>query len=278
VQLTDPKGRHRTITLSTGEEFHTHRGRLVHDDFIGQDEGVVVNSSGGTPYLALRPLLSDFVLGMKRGPTIVYPKDAAVIVGLLDLFPGAVVAEAGVGSGALTCSLLRAVGPRGRVLSYEVRPEFAAVAETNVHRWFGSPPPGWRLRMGAMQEMLGEETCHAVALDMLAPWECVDAAYEALVPGGVLVAYVATATQMSRVVETLREAGGWTDPQAQETLLRGWHLEGLAVRPDHRMQGHTGFLVSTRRLATGSAGLPRRSRPAPGAYGPDYKGPNQRAE
>ncbi len=277
VQLTGPKQRLHTITLEPGREFHTSKGAVAHDDLIGRPEGVVVRATGGTPYLALRPLLSDYVLGMPRGATIVYPKDAAAIVGLADVFPGARVVEAGVGSGALTCSLLRAVGDEGEVLSYERRADFAEVARSNVEVFYGGPHPAWTLTVGDLVEsLLGPDAPAAVdrvVLDMLAPWECVGAVAGVLVPGGVLVAYVATTTQLSRLVETLRVDARWTEPAAQETLLRGWHLEGLSVRPEHRMNAHTGFLVAARRLAEGTVLPPRRTRPAKGAYGEDYDGP-----
>ncbi len=273
VQLTDPKGRHHTITLVPGREFHTHKGALAHDAMIGQPEGVVITTLAGVPYLVLRPLLRDFVLSMPRGATVVYPKDAAAIVGLADIFPGATVVEAGVGSGALTCSLLRAVGPTGRVLSFERRPDFAEIARGNVQRFLGGPQPNWEVTVGDLQDTLEARDVHRVVLDMLAPWECVDAVADALMPGGIVVTYLATTTQLSRMAETLRADGRFTEPEAQELLLRTWHLEGLAVRPDHRMTGHTGFLLAARRLAPGTVLPARRTRPAPGAYGSDYTGP-----
>jgi tRNA (adenine57-N1/adenine58-N1)-methyltransferase len=273
VQLSDPRGKMHTITLEAGKEFHTHRGRLPHDDLLGRPEGSVVTSSNGTAYLALRPILDDFVLAMPRGAQVIYPKDAARIVGLANLGPGARVAEAGVGSGAMTCSLIRAVADEGHVYSYERRADFAEIADGNVTRWFGCRPASWTLTVGDLVESLAETDLDAVVLDMLAPWECVDAVWNALAPGGVLVGYVATTTQLSRLVETLRVFGGWTEPRAEETLMRTWHLEGLAVRPDHRMNGHTGFLVTTRRLAAGTVLPPKRRRPSPGSYGSDYTGP-----
>ena len=266
VQLTDPKGRKSTIELVPGKEFHTHRGQIAHDDLIGQPEGVVVTSAAGTTYLALRPLLSDYVLSMPRGATVVYPKDAAQIVQMADVFPGARVLEAGAGSGALSCSLLRAVGSAGYVSSYERRADFAEVAGKNVARFFGEHPPTWRLTVGELTESCDDEDIDRVVLDMLAPWDVLDVVAKAMVPGGVLCAYVATTTQLSRVVETMREHGSFTEPQPFETLLRGWHVDGLAVRPDHRMIGHTGFLVTTRRLAPGILPPPRRRRPAKGAH------------
>lgn len=267
-----------TITLVPGGEFHTHRGRLPHDDLIGQPEGIVVTSSNGSQYLALRPILDDFVLSMPRGAQVIYPKDAARIVGLANLGAGARVGEAGVGSGALTCSLIRAVGDGGEVHSYERRAEFAEVAVGNVTTYFGFRPSCWNLRIGDLVDTLDLTDLDAFVLDMLAPWECVDAVWSALAPGGVLVAYVATTTQMSRLVETMRVAGGWTEPRAEESLLRTWHLEGLAVRPQHHMNGHTAFLVTARRLAEGTVLPPRRRKPAPGAYGPDYVGPGSEAD
>ena len=274
VQLTDPKGRHHTFTLVSGKQFHTHKGAIDHDSLIGGPEGVLVTSTGSTTYLALRPLLSDFVLSMPRGATVVYPKDAGQIVAQADLFPGAHVIEAGVGSGALTCSLLRAVGDAGLVSSYERRADFAEIARANVEAFFGAAHPGWTLTVGDLVERLAEEPpgrpVDRVVLDMLAPWECVGAVAEVMAPGGVFCSYVATTTQLSRLVETLRTHTGFTEPQANETIMRGWHVEGLAVRPEHRMIGHTGFLVTSRRLAAGVVAPTRRRRPAKGAYGDDW--------
>ncbi|MDT7615100.1 MAG: tRNA (adenine57-N1/adenine58-N1)-methyltransferase catalytic subunit, partial [Pseudonocardiales bacterium] len=249
VQLTDPKGRHYTVTLEAGAEYHTHRGGLRHDDLIGKPEGSLVVSPSGTPYLALRPRLADYVLSMPRGAQVIYPKDAAQILMWGDVFPGARVLEAGAGSGALTCSLLQAVGPTGSVLSYEIRDDHAEHAERNVRGFFGDAPPNWTLRVADLHTHDGAaEPVDRVVLDMLAPWEQLDVVAKALIPGGVLVGYVATTTQLSRVVEDLRTQQCWTEPQAWECLVRPWHVVGLAVRPDHRMQGHTAFLVTARRL------------------------------
>ena len=266
VQLTDSKGRMHTVTLVAGKDFHTHKGAFRHDDLIGRPEGTVVTSTGGTAYLALRPLLSDFVLSMPRGAAVIYPKDSGQIVHMADVFPGARVVEAGVGSGALTMALLRAVGDEGRVSSYERRADFAKVARGNVEAFFGGEHPAWRLTVGDLAESLDDTDVDAVVLDMLAPWECLDAVAGALRPGGVLVVYVATTTQLSKTAEAVREHKTFTEPQAWEAIVRGWHLEGLAVRPQHRMVGHTGFLLSTRRLAPGVPPPLRRRRPAPGAY------------
>jgi tRNA (adenine57-N1/adenine58-N1)-methyltransferase len=265
VQLTDPKGRMHTIELVAGKEFHTHRGQIPHDDLIGQPEGIVVSSAAGTAYLALRPLLADFTLSMPRGAAVVYPKDAAQIVAMADVFPGARVVEAGAGSGALSCSLLRAVGDHGSVHSYERREDFAAIAAANVETFFEGPHPAWQVTVGDLVETCDDTDIDRVVLDMLAPWETLETVAGVLVPGGVVCAYVATTTQLSRTVEGLREHGGFTEPQSWETLIRGWHVDGLAVRPEHRMIGHTGFLVTSRRLAPGVAAPARRRRPSKGA-------------
>ncbi len=250
VQLTDSKGRHYTMILAEGQEYHTHRGALAHDDVIGSQEGSVVTSSGGSHYLALRPLLPDYVLSMPRGAQVIYPKDAAQIVMWGDIYPGARVLEAGAGSGALTCSLLRAVGAEGSVQSYEIRDDHAEHAERNVEKFFGTKPGNWSLRVADLSTHTGE--VDRVVLDMLAPWDQLPTVAEHLVPGGVLTVYVATVTQLSRITEALREQQCWTEPESWETLMRPWHVVGLAVRPDHRMVAHTAFLLTARRLADGT--------------------------
>lgn len=266
VQLTDPKGRLHTITLKPGAQFHTHRGMFEHERLIGAPEGTVVTNTGGISFLALRPLLADYVLSMPRGAAVVYPKDAGQIVAMADIFPGARVVEAGVGSGALTMSLLRAVGDLGHVHSVEIRAEFADIARANVETFFGGTHPAWRLTVGDLAEVLDDVeapgSVDRIVLDMLTPWECLPAAATALIPGGVVMAYVATATQLSRMAEAIRADGRFTEPNAWESMVRGWHLEGLAVRPQHRMVGHTGFLITTRRLADGVAPPHRTRRPA----------------
>lgn len=265
VQLTGPKGRLNTVTLEAGGAFHTHRGILSHDLVIGQPDASVVTSSNGIEYLALRPLLTDFVMSMPRGAAIIYPKDAAQILGSADIFPGATVVEAGVGSGALSLWLLRAIGPTGRLLSFERREEFADVARGNVGAFLGATPDNWSVTVGDLQRALPDAvepgSVDRIVLDMLAPWECLDVCADALTPGGVLICYIATVTQLSRVAEAIRATGAFTEPDPSETLVRGWHVEGLAVRPDHRMIGHTGFLMTARRLAPGAV-LPALKRRA----------------
>jgi tRNA (adenine57-N1/adenine58-N1)-methyltransferase len=265
VQLTDAKGRHYTIVLSPGSEFHTHRGAIAHDAVIGLDEGSVVKSSSDDPFLVLRPLLVDYVMSMPRGAQVVYPKDAAQIVHEGDIFPGARVLEAGAGSGALTCSLLRAVGPEGRVISYELRADHAEHARRNVEAFFDQAPGNWQLITSDVVDCeLAAGSVDRAVLDMLAPWEALDTVSRVVVAGGVLTIYLATVTQLSRTVEALRELHCWTEPRVWETLQRGWNVVGLAVRPQHTMRAHTGFLVSARRLAPGVTAptLVRRKRQA----------------
>jgi tRNA (adenine57-N1/adenine58-N1)-methyltransferase catalytic subunit len=271
VQLTGPKGRLHTITLREDGELHTHHGVLRHTALIGQPDGSVVSNSAGHEYLALRPLLRDFVMSMPRGAAIVYPKDAAQIVAQADVFPGSLVVEAGVGSGALALSLLRAVGEDGRLVSFERRAEFADVARANVETFLGRVPENWSVVVGDLVEELPNAVAAAsvdrIVLDMLAPWECIDVVADALTSGGVVICYVATATQLSRVAEYIRATGLFTEPDANETIVRGWHVEGLAVRPDHRMVAHTGFLVWARRLAPGAIAPEQRRRASKSSFG-----------
>ncbi|HUP99505.1 MAG TPA: tRNA (adenine-N1)-methyltransferase [Aeromicrobium sp.] len=272
VRLTDAKGRRHNVRLEAGKEFSTKKGQLRHDDMIGQPEGTVLVSSLGGQYQVFRPLLSEYVVSMPRGAAIIYPKDAAHIVALADIFPGATVVEAGAGSGALSLYLLRAIGPDGRLSSYELREDFADIARRNVEQVAGPDAP-WTLRIGDVREVIAETEIDRLILDMVDPWTCVPLAAERLVPGGIVCAYVATTTQLSLFVETLRADGGFTEPHAWETSMRDWHLEGLAVRPVHGSVGHTAFMVTARRMAPGHQALEKTRRPAPGAYGPDYTGP-----
>lgn len=271
VQLTGPKGRLHTITLRPDGELHTHHGVLKHSDLIGAPDGSVVTNSSGHDYLALRPLLRDFAMSMPRGAAIIYPKDSAQIIMQADIFPGATVVEAGVGSGALSLALLRAIGDDGRLVSFERREDFAEVAKANVETFFGTDPDTWDVIVGDLAEELPHQfepgTVDRVVLDMLAPWECMDVVADALTPGGVVLCYIATATQLSRVAEYIRGTGLFTEPDASETMVRGWHVEGLAVRPDHRMVAHTGFLLTARRLAPGAIPPEVRRRASKSSYG-----------
>jgi tRNA (adenine57-N1/adenine58-N1)-methyltransferase len=290
VQLTGPKGKLNTITLTAGALFGTHRGDIKHDDIIGQPDGSVIVNGSGVEYLALRPLLSDFVLSMPRGAAIIYPKDSAQILAMADIFPGATVVEAGVGSGALSMYLLRAIGETGHLHSFERRSEFADIAKANATTYFGEQPENWTVRIGDLQDELPRAlkpgSVDRIVLDMLAPWECIEACAEALVPGGLIVGYVATVTQLSRFAEDLRGSGLFTESEAFESLVRGWHLQGLAVRPEHRMIGHTGFLITARRLAPGAVLPKAKTRAGKGDFAdediaiwnPDHLGQRQASD
>lgn len=267
VQLTDEKGKLYSINLAIGGQFHTHKGWIDHETLIGSPEGSIFVTTSGSKYQAFRPLLTDFVLSMPRGATIVYPKDAALILGYADIFPGAKVLEAGAGSGALSISLLRAVGSSGLLHSFEKREDFALIAEKNVLSYFGERPTHWKLSVGAVQEIEHDKDFDRVILDMLAPWDCVEMAYRSLKPGGVFAAYVATTTQLSKLAEAIKDDGRFTEPESFEGLIRGWHHEGLAVRPQHKMNAHTGFIIFARKVAEGTIALKRRRRPSKGAYG-----------
>ncbi len=278
VQLSDSKGNKHTIVLQETGSFHTHRGVINHDDMVGKPEGSFVASTNGTQYLMLKPLLLDHILAMPRGAAVIYPRDSGQILIEADIFPGAVVVEAGVGSGGLSSYLLRAIGKDGYLHSFERREDFAATAQKNVAAFVGYEPTNWSVQVGDFNQALEmspeiEGTVDRVILDMLAPWECLDIAYRLLKPGGILCVYVATTTQLSRVGETIRLHQHWLEPRAWESLVRGWHLDGLSVRPEHRMVGHTGFLLTTRRLADGEVPFTRRRKPAPGAYGEDWTPP-----
>lgn len=273
ARLTDSKGRKHNIRLEDGASFFTNKGEIKHDDLIGREEGFVVASNAGGEYLVFRPVMSQYVVSMPRGAAVIYPKDASQIVSSADIYPGARVVEAGAGSGSLTCHLLRAVGPNGRVTSYEVREDFADIARRNVEQLFAGPHPAWNLVVGDLADAPHDRDVDRMILDMVNPWEYVDLAGRALVSGGFVCAYVATTPQLSRIVETLRAHGEFTEPHAWESLVRDWHVEGLAVRPDHKMLGHTAYLVTSRRMAHGEKAPLKKRRPAPGAYGPDYTGP-----
>lgn len=264
VQLTDPKRRHATIVLETGGAYHTHKGMIHHDDIIGNAEGTVVKSEQGYEYLCFRHLMVDHVLSMPRGAAVIYPKDSAQILVEGDIFPGARVLEAGAGSGALSMALLRAVGHEGHVFSYEIREDHLEYAENNVDEFFGYRPETWSPRLGDLQDVTVEDLggpVDRIILDMLAPWECLETASRLLIPGGVLMAYVATVPQLMKVMEGIRELKCFTEPRAWESLVREWRVEGLATRPEHRMNAHTAFLIWTRRLADGTV-PPRPQRRA----------------
>jgi tRNA (adenine57-N1/adenine58-N1)-methyltransferase len=218
---------------------------------------------GGWQYAVMRPRLADYVLSMPRGAQIMYPKDIAQVIQLGDIRKGLNVLESGAGSGAMSLNLLDAVGEQGRLTTIEMRSEFAKIAQANATLYFGERPAWWDLKIGDFDSVAAGLPAHSfdrIVLDMLDPWNRLDQACRVIAPGGVLVAYITTTTQLSRLVEALREAGVWTEPEIQETLERAWKAQGLAVRPDHQMIGHTGFLVISRAMAEGFEALRKRDR------------------
>jgi len=247
--LQDGKGRRYLITLAPGGVFHSHRGRLAHDLLIGGPEGRTVRTDLGQRLLVLRPTLADWILKMPRGAQVLYPRVLALMVMAADVRPGLTVVEAGAGSGALSIALLQALGPQGRLVSFELRPEFAAQARANVEGWLGKLPDAWELREGDVVEGLAQVgQADRVLLDLLDPWTVVPAAARALVCGGSLVAFTATVPQVMRTVEALKAAQAFGPVETTEAIVRPWHVDGLAVRPEHRMIGHTGFLIAARRV------------------------------
>jgi len=243
----DRKGRRYLVTLRAGTQFHTHDGFVVHDTVIGAPEGSRVFSSAGVPFVVVRPSLTDFILKMPRGAQVIYPKDIAVIAMSADIFPGAVVLEAGTGSGALTLGLLRAVGERGRVITFEARQDFAERARANIESFLGKLPDTLDMRHGDITEAVLKEEVDRVVLDLPEPWRVLPVALEWLKPGGIFCSYVPTVLQVSQTSEALR-AAGFIDVVTTETLVRSWHVEGQSVRPDHRMVAHTGFITTARFL------------------------------
>jgi tRNA (adenine57-N1/adenine58-N1)-methyltransferase len=254
--LMDQRDKRHLILLRKGESFHSDRGWIPHDAIIGQLDGSWLRSSRGTRYLALRPTLAEYVLEMPRGAQVIYPKDLAVVLFWADIYPGARVLEAGMGSGALTLALLRAVGPDGRVVSYEQREDFARRALVNIH-----------LRMGEVSNLLvrlrpvedglpDEEPVDRVVLDLPEPWRLVGPVARVLRSGGILLAYLPTIIQARELHETLRRDRGFAMVDTFETLLRPWNIEGLSVRPFHRMVAHTGFITVARRVVPGEGPPP----------------------
>jgi tRNA (adenine57-N1/adenine58-N1)-methyltransferase len=253
VLLVDQRGKRHLVFLRKADTFHSDRGWISHDAIIGEPEGSRVESSLGLRYLALRPTLAEYVLEMPRGAQVIYPKDLAMILFWADIYPGARVLEAGMGSGALTLTLLRAVGPEGRVVSYEQREEFARRALANVHTRMGEVK-NLVVRLGPVEDGLREEEpVDRVLLDLPEPWRLVEAVATVLRPGGILLSYVPTIIQATQLVETLRRSPAFGLFETFETLFRPWNIDGLSVRPFHRMVAHTGFITTARRLAPADA-------------------------
>lgn len=252
VHLVDRKGRQYALTLKAGDTFQFSGETLAHDALIGQPDGTLVTLSRGRPMLALRPTLSEYVLKMPRGAQVLYPKDLGVIIQWADIYPGARVFEAGTGSGALTMALLRAVGDRGHVVSYEAREDFARTAMKNIERYLG-PAHNFTLRQNNAYEGIEETDLDRVVLDLPEPWQVVPHAARALRSGGVYLSYVPTIPQVMQTVEALHRAQVFSMIQTFETLLRTWNIEGRSVRPDLRMVAHSGFLTVARKVQPGLA-------------------------
>jgi len=259
VVLIDRKKRRYLLTLVAGQQWHSHAGGLDHDALIGQPEGSAARTNKNMEVTVLRPTREDYALKMRRGAQVIYPKDQAMIVSLADVRPGCTVVEAGAGSGALTMALLAAVGPTGRVISYERRADHLEHAIRNVEQWHGERPPNWEVHEGDLVAALPTLRAHRVILDLLEPWTLVDGAVDCLAPGGIVLAYTPTVPQVMRFAEALDVSGAFTDRRTSETLLRTWNVDGLAVRPDHRMVAHTSFLTTARRVLPVEDGGPGAS-------------------
>ncbi len=260
VVLIDRRGRRYLVTLEAGGEWHSHAGLVPHDELIGRAEGAAVRTNRNMEVTVLRPTREDFVLKMKRGAQVVYPKDQAMIVAAGDVRPGCTVVEAGAGSGALTLALLAAVGPQGRVISFEHREDHARIARRNVERFHGGAPENWELETTDVASGLAGRRAHRIVLDLLEPWTVVSAAGDALATGGLLVTYTPTVPQVMRTTETLWADGRFSQVRTTETMVRGWDVDGLAVRPAHRMVAHTAFLTTARRVPPREEGGPPRPR------------------
>lgn len=248
VLLIDGKGRKYLVRLQSEGQFHYHMGVVSHDEIIDRQEGIHVTSTGGGRLLVLRPRLADFVLKMPRGATVVYPKDLGPIAIYADIGPGMTVVEAGTGSGALTLALLRFVGPSGRVVSVERREDHAAHARKTIVRWLGELPPNLELRIGEVEEVIPGLQPERLVLDLPEPWHAVPLAAEHQPGGGIFCAYLPTVPQLQTLTDAMRDTERFAQIEVFEILLRTWTVEGRSVRPDHRMVGHTGFLVIGRRV------------------------------
>lgn len=246
--LIDQKGRQFLLKLESGRKFQYHQGTVPHDDLIGQEDGSWVTASTGARLLLLRPRLADFILRMKRGAQVVYPKDLGAILVYGDIAPGMTVLEAGTGSGALALGLSRAVGASGRVVSVERRDDHAAHARKTIQRWYGEIPDNLELRDGDVADHVADVVPDRIVLDVPEPWHTLRQAAEHQPPGGVVTVYLPTVPQVQQAVDAARETGCFTEIEVKEFLFRDWNIDGRSVRPEHSMVGHTGFLVFMRRV------------------------------
>lgn len=246
--LVDNRGRRYLVTLAAGRAFHFHRGIVYHDQILGQPDGSIVRSTSGSRLTVLLPTYADFVLKMPRGAQVIYPKDVATILVQADIYPGAQVLEAGVGSGAMTIALLRAVGESGRVIAFETREDFATRAQANIETFMGKTP-NLDVRLGSIYEPIDLATVDRVVLDLPEPWRALPQILSVLRSGGVLACFLPTILQVHQLALALEDGGRWTPMLTLESLARTWHIEGRSVRPDHRMVAHTGFITVARLTA-----------------------------
>jgi tRNA (adenine57-N1/adenine58-N1)-methyltransferase len=251
VLLIDRKDRRYLVRLVAGGSFQSHAGVISHDELIGSEDGGEFlahqrdgRSGPARRFLALRPTLSDLVVKMPRGAQVIYPKDLGAILMAADIHPGARVLEAGVGSGALSMTVLSAGAD---VVGYEVRSDFAARARANVADLLGSGT-SYRVEERDVYEGIAETGLDRVLLDLPEPWRVVPHAATALVPGGILLAYLPTINQTAELRQRL-DTSGFALAETFEVLRRTWHIEGRSVRPDHRMVAHTGFITTARRVS-----------------------------
>ena len=254
IHLVDAKGRQYALTLKAGDVYQLSGHKIAHDELIGKADGSIVTLSGGKSMLAMRPSFGDYVLKMPRGAQVLYPKDLALIPMWADVYPGARVFEAGTGSGALTMALLRAVGPRGLVVTYEAREDFSRTARLNIERYMGAVPNLLAFRNNAYEgiQLLEDEVpFDRVVLDLPEPWQVIPHAARVLRSGGIYLSFVPTVPQVQQTVAALQGVAVFAMVETFETLLRTWSIQGRSVRPDHRMVAHSGFITTARKVEAG---------------------------
>jgi tRNA (adenine57-N1/adenine58-N1)-methyltransferase len=252
----DRKDREYLARLESKKPISIRGGKIAVDEIIGHYEGSVVRSSLNEPFLVFRPSFPQLIPNLPRNAQVIYPKDIGPILVWADVFPGARVVEAGVGAGALTMALLRAIGSDGELVSYEIREDFADLARQNVARYYGEVS-NWTVKIGDVALELAENDMDRILLDLPEPWQVIERAWSALRPGGIFLSYLPTVLQVKNLVDSLREDGRFACIETMETLMRFWHIKGMSARPQHRMVAHTGFLTVARRLADGQKDIPR---------------------